>query len=210
MKKSIKQSLQGLIDNLRRKRKLSKLERTQIRFRERYPDYRIGSHSYGMPEVHQWEDDSTLTIGDYCSIAKSVQIFLGGNHRTDWVSSYPFPAFFQTARHIPHYNLSKGNVTIGNDVWIGQNATILSGVNIGDGAVIAANAVVSRNVEAYAIVAGNPARQIKWRFDEATRSALLATAWWNWPEAEILSVVELICSEDIETFLAYARHRNQN
>ncbi|NMG77190.1 CatB-related O-acetyltransferase [Aromatoleum diolicum] len=193
----------------RRQRKhLPKFLRGQARFRERYPNYEIGIGTYGMPKVHDWHEGSTLRIGAYCSIAEGVNILLGGHHRLDWVSSYPFPKFLEEARHIADFGGTRGDVTIGNDVWLGTGCTILSGISIGDGAVVAAQAVVTRDVAPYAIVAGNPARIVRWRFDETTRAALLATAWWSWPEAEIRRVVSLLCSDDPGAFLAYAADRN--
>ena len=96
---------------------------------------------------------------------------------------------------------------IGSDVWICANSTILSGVNIGHGAVIANGAIVSRDVEPYAIVAGNPAARIRCSFDEHVRTQLLHSAWWEWPEGEIRQTVSLLCSDDLTGFLAYARSR---
>jgi tetrahydrodipicolinate N-succinyltransferase len=84
---------------------------------------------------------------------------------------------------------------------------ILSGVSIGHGAVVANSAIVTKDVAAYEIVGGNPAKHIRWRFDESTREALLASAWWDWPEEEVLSIVELLCSDDITKFLDYAKNR---
>lgn len=191
----------------RDRRRLPKFLRGQAKFRARYPGYEIGIGTYGMPKVHDWHEGSTLRIGAYCSIAEDVNILLGGHHRTDWVSSYPFPEFIEEARHIPDFGGTRGDVTIGNDVWLGIGCTILSGVHIGDGAVVAARAVVTRDVEPYAIVAGNPARIVRWRFDETTRAALLATAWWSWPETEIRRIVPLLCSDDPGAFLAYAAQR---
>lgn len=200
--------LQRIWDKLRGKRRLNKAERSRMRFEQRYPDFVLGKHSYGVPVVHDWHDDTTLRIGAYCSIAENVQIFLGGNHRSDWVSTYPFPAFFDEARHIPNYARSRGDVVIGNDVWLCTDCTILSGVTIGHGAVIGSGAVVRRDVEPYAIMVGNPAQVAGWRFDEAQRQALLETAWWEWPDDEIRSIVDKLCSEDIDAFLTYARQRN--
>ena len=134
----------------------------------------------------------------------SVKIFLGGNHRTDWVSTYPFSEFdniFENASSFKGHPATKGDIIIGNDVWIGFGVTILSGVTIGDGAVIAANSSVARNVNPYEIVAGNPARHIKKRFDEATIEALLQINWWNWDEKKIIQSLPLICSNNIEIFL---------
>ena len=160
-----------------------------------------------MPYVHDWDEGSTLSIGSFCSIADNVQIFLGGHHRADWVSTYPFPAYIPEASDIQGYGGTRGDVVIGSDVWICANSIILSGVNIGHGAVIANGAVVSRDVEPYAIVAGNPAVRIRWRFDESIRTELLNTAWWQWPEEEIRRTVCLLCSDDLAGFLAYARSR---
>ncbi|HHJ4328213.1 TPA: CatB-related O-acetyltransferase [Klebsiella pneumoniae] len=188
---------------------LPRFYRPQAKFSARYPNYRIGVGSYGMPIVHDWNEGSTLSIGSYCSMADNVQIFLGGHHRIDWVSSYPFPAYLEEAAHIEAFGGTRGDVTIGSDVWLCSNCTILSGVNVGHGAVIASGAVVSRDVPAYSVVAGNPARHIRWRFDEETRLELLKSAWWDWPEQEIRQVVNKLCSDDIATFLAYARLRGQ-
>jgi acetyltransferase-like isoleucine patch superfamily enzyme len=151
-----------------------------------------------------------LKIGAYCSIASNVQIFLGGQHRTDWVSNYPFPFFFEMdAQYKKKYESggSRGDVIIGSDVWLCANCIILSGVTIGHGAVIANGAVISRDVAPYAVMAGNPAKQIKWRFDEATRNALLECAWWDWSEDEINKVLNKLCSDDLTHFLNYAKER---
>lgn len=188
-------------------RKLPPFERGQARFRARYPDYAFGKGSYGLPEVFDWQEGSTLKIGAYCSIAEGVQIFLGGHHRADWVTTYPFPAMISEAAHIQEYNGTRGDVVVGNDVWLCSGCTILSGVTIGSGAVVAAGAVVTRDVEPYAIVGGNPARVINWRFPEQVRAGLLESRWWEWPDAEIRQVVGQLCSSDIEAFLAYARQR---
>lgn len=201
--------LQRIWDKLRGKRHLDKAQRSRIKFEQRYPEFTYGKHTYGVPIVHDWRDGTTLTVGAFCSIAENVQIFLGGNHRTDWVSTYPFPAFFDEARHIDGYARSRGDVVIGNDVWLCTDCTILSGVTIGHGAVIGSGAVVRRDVEPYAIMVGNPAQVAGWRFNEAQRQALLEAAWWDWPEEEIRAVVERLCSTDVEAFLAYARQRHQ-
>lgn len=187
---------------------IPRLLRPQAQFRERYPDYQIGVGSYGLPIVHDWNEGSTLRIGRYCSIANNVQIFLGGHHRTDWVTTYPFPAYLPEASHIDAYGGTRGDVKIGSDVWLCANCVILSGVTVGHGAVVANGAVVSRDVEPYSIVAGNPAEVVRWRFNEDIRNALLETAWWDWPEKEIRAVVSLLCSEDLTAFLSYARSRD--
>lgn len=205
--KKLEQNLRRAWKRWRGKEDIPRFYRPQARFRQRYPNYQIGIGTYGMPVVHDWAEGSTLRIGSYCSIADNVQIFLGGQHRTDWVSSYPFPAYLPEARHIPQFGGTRGDVVIGSDVWLCANCTILSGVTVGHGAVVAAGAIVTRDVPAYSVVAGNPAKHIRWRFDEATRQALLEAAWWDWPEAEIRRIVDKLCSDDSQAFIEYARSR---
>jgi acetyltransferase-like isoleucine patch superfamily enzyme len=166
--------------------------------------YRIGKHTYGKPKVHDWEDGTKLIIGDYSSIAEEVTILLGGNHRMDWVTTYPFPAFpekWPNAAKIKGHPSSKGDVIIGNDVWIGFGCTILSGVKIGDGAVVAARSVVTKDVPPYAIVGGVPAKVIKYRFNEDIIEKLLKLKWWNWKEDKIKKNMKLLCSDKIEELL---------
>lgn len=189
------------------KRRTPKFYRGQEKFRERYPDFTVGIGTYGMPTVHDWHEGSALRIGAYTSIADDVHIFLGGHHRTDWISVYPFPAFIEEAKAIQGFGGSRGDVTIGNDVWLASGCTILSGVKVGDGAVVAARAVVTRDVAPYAVVAGNPARVVNWRFDAQSRQAILASQWWTWSEAEIRQIVPLLCSDRIDEFIAYVATR---
>ncbi len=158
----------------------------------------IGEFSYGRPKVRFPEAGAVLTIGRYCSIADRVEILLGGNHRIDWVTTYPFSAqraLWKKAPKTRDYHSSRGDVTIGNDVWIGSGAMILSGVTISDGAVIAARAVVTKDVPPYAIVAGNPALLVRYRFDEATIAALLETAWWELPAELVAGLIPLLQSD---------------
>lgn len=203
--------MRGLLERLRRvlsrPPKPSKLHKGQHKFRERYPGYSIGAGTYGLPIVHDWHEGTNLTIGAYTSIADEVHIFLGGHHRTDWVSCYPFPAFVEEAKDIEGFGGTRGDVVIGNDVWLASGCTILSGVHVGDGAVVAARAVVSRDVAPYQIVAGNPAKPIGWRFEAETRAALQACAWWTWPEAEVREIAKLLCSDRVDEFLRYASSR---
>ncbi|MGN6258492.1 MAG: CatB-related O-acetyltransferase [Solirubrobacterales bacterium] len=167
---------------------------------------KVGRHTYGHEQiaVRTWGESAELSIGSFCSIADRVMIFLGGNHRTDWVTTYPFPAFAEQwpgASGIEGEHSTKGDVVIGNDVWIGSNATILSGVTIGDGAVIGANSCVAADVAPYAVVAGNPARQIRLRFDPETIEKLLAIRWWEWSDELIEANVRRLCSGDVDGFL---------
>lgn len=168
----------------------------------------FGDYSYvdGQLDI-QFADDAKLTIGKFCSIAQGCKIILGGNHRNDWISTYPFPAegLFPNSPNIPDYRVSKGDVTIGNDVWIGAGVTILSGVTIGDGAIIGAGSVVVKNVPPYALAAGNPARVRKYRFDNETITRLLDLEWWNWPEPIIREAIPLLMSDDIEELFEFAK-----
>jgi len=190
----------------RRKRAKSgkRLKRIEQCITERYPHFTVGANSYGCPRILEWGEGTILRVGSYCSIGEDVKIFLGGEHRTDWVSYYPFNEFWEEALEVEGQPYSKGDVTIGSDVWVGFGATILSGVTIGHGAIIGAHAVVARDVEPYTIVVGNPARPVRKRFDDATIERLLATAWWSWPEEKLRQHVKLLLSSDIERFLSMA------
>jgi len=166
--------------------------------------YDIGEFTYGTPKVLSYGEGSRLRIGRFCSIAVEVQIFLGGEHRSDWVTTYPFPPLscdWPQAEGLVGTPRSKGDVVIGSDVWIGHGATILSGVTIGNGAVVGAMAVVTRDVPDYAIVAGNPARVVRTRFDDATIARLLEVRWWDWPLERICAAIPALCSDRVEEFL---------
>ena len=165
-----------------------------------------GQYSYGIPaRVLNYGENTRYSVGNFCSIADNLTFFLGGNHRVDWISTYPFTAFnqsFPEASNIIGHPATKGNVVIENDVWIGADVTILSGVTIGNGAVVGACSVVTHSVEPYAIVAGNPVRFIRYRFDAKTRDQLLKIQWWNWPIEKIRKNVHLLCSQKIDEFLS--------
>lgn len=128
---------------------------------------------------------SRLRIGKYCSVAP-CEVFLGGNHHAEWVSQYPLASKLGLPGAIDDA-WNRGDVVLGNDVWVGHDAMILSGVTVGDGAVIAARAVVTKDVRPYAVVAGNPAREVKRRFDDETVARVHALAWWDWPVEEIVA-----------------------
>jgi acetyltransferase-like isoleucine patch superfamily enzyme len=169
----------------------------------------IGRRTYGLPRIVSIGIENTpVRIGAFCSIAEDVEIFLGGNHRPDWVSTFPFRAIFGiSGAWQDGLPATKGAVTIGNDVWIGRGATIMSGVTIGDGSVIGARSVVSQDVRPYAIVTGNPAREVRRRFSDEHVERLLASRWWDRPDDWLVTVVDLLCSEMVEEFLAAAESR---
>lgn len=168
------------------------------------PRATFGDFTYGAPTIFDWGEGKHLYVGKYCSIASYVKIMLGGGHRTDWISTYPFNVLsenFPNAIGVEGHPVSKGDIVIGNDVWIGQGATILSGVTIGDGAVIGAYSVVAKDVEPYAIVVGNPARTLRKRFSEDHIKSLLALKWWDWPPATINKHVRVLMSGDLDKLI---------
>ncbi len=165
-----------------------------------------GKGSYGKIHAISWGEGATVTVGKYCSISSGVVALTGGEHRVDWVTTYPFNVLWpKVAGHIQGHPKTKGDVIIGNDVWIGMDAFILSGVKIGDGAVIGAKSVVAKDVPPYAIVGGNPAKIIRYRFDPETIEKLIAIAWWDWPDEKIRLNMELLLSNNLEEFI----RRNQ-
>jgi len=147
-----------------------------------------------------------FSCGNFCSIADNLTVYLGGNHRTDYITTYPFGHIFKDIfSHTGNGHPStKGNVKVGNDVWIGNNVTIMSGVTIGDGAVIACNSHVVSNIEPYSIVGGNPAKLIRYRFSTEQIKSLLAIKWWDWDIEKIKGYITLLCSDNIDVFIEKA------
>ncbi|MBF0460622.1 MAG: hypothetical protein HQL87_04420 [Magnetococcales bacterium] len=143
-----------------------------------------------------------LIVGSFCSIAAGVKVFLGWNHRTDWVTSYYFLHYLRKYHSDTPMSAEEacayGDVVIGNDVWLGEACTIMAGVTIGDGAVIAANAHVVKDVGPYEIVGGNPAQLIKRRFSEEQIGALLECKWWDLPDKQIIQIMPYLCSNDVD------------
>jgi virginiamycin A acetyltransferase len=127
-----------------------------------------------------------LIIGKFCQIATGVRFIMNGaNHAMDGISTYPFKVFGKSWGAAAMNVVSKDNTIIGNDVWIGNNVTIMQGVTVGDGAIIGTNSLVTKNIEPYAIVGGNPAQLIRKRFDDKAIEFLVQLAWWNWPVEKI-------------------------
>ena len=144
-----------------------------------------------------------LKIGKFCSIACGAKfLFTSGNHSMQSLSTYTFPIFHEEwgldAKDIRSAWDNKGDIVIGNDVWIGYEAVILSGVTVGDGAIVGARAVVTKDVPPYTIVAGVPAHPIRKRFDEEVIAKLQALRWWDWDEKKIKRCIPAIQSGDID------------
>ena len=143
-----------------------------------------------------------LVIGKYCSIACGARFLMNSaNHALGSLSNYVFPIFYEEWDHGMQVTEAwdrRGDIVIGNDVWIGYEAVILSGVTIGDGAIVAARSVVTRDVEPYTIVGGVPARHIRRRFDEETIDALLELRWWDWPPEKLTGSLRAIQAGDLE------------
>jgi virginiamycin A acetyltransferase len=144
-----------------------------------------------------------LIIGKFCALAKGIKFIMNGaNYKLDGFSTYPFQIFgngWEKVMPQPEELPYKGNTVIGNDVWIGYETVIMPGVQVGDGAIIAAKPVVVGNVAPYTIVGGNPAKFIRQRFDDEIIKALLEVAWWNWDIEKITRNLEKIVAADIET-----------
>ena len=171
--------------------------------------FNIGDKSYGEPTILFPGSGSTLQVGKFVSIADDVVIMLGGEHRIDWVTTYPLNRYFPEWSNIKGHPATKGDVVVGNDVWIGREALIMSGVTIGDGAVVGSRAVVTKNVMPYSIVAGNPAKHIRFRFDEEAISELVTMAWWNWPDDIIAEAVPYLLSNNIKALIDFNYTRRE-
>lgn len=167
------------------------------------PNVSAGAFTYGIPIIRIYRPEEQIIIGKFCSIADNVTIFGGGEHRTDWGTTFPFNNIFPDFPNIKAHPASKGKVVIGNDVWLASGCKIMSGVTIGDGAVVAANALVAKDVPPYAIVGGNPAKVIKYRFDDDLIKRFLEIKWWDWEYQDIYYAVPLLQSNCYEELFEY-------
>jgi acetyltransferase-like isoleucine patch superfamily enzyme len=168
-----------------------------------------GAYSIGIPTVKAYAfDPARLTIGRYSSLSETSVVMIGGEHAIDRVTTFPhriqwgLPGAGEDG--IP---LRRGDTVIGSDVWLCQRSFVRGGISIGHGAVVGAGAIVTRSVPPFAIVAGNPAKVVRYRFAEEQIAALLEIAWWDWPKAEVLAAVPYLQDTDIDKFIAYARER---
>ena len=159
----------------------------------------VGRFTYGLENlsIREWGEGAALEIGGFCSIAPAT-ILLGGNHRTDWVTTFPFGHIYQDELGFEGpigHPTTKGDVVIGNDVWIGIGVNILSGIVVGDGAVLSAYSNVVKDVGPYEIVGGNPAKVLKRRFDDEVIELLLELRWWSLPVEKIRKLGSELCKE---------------
>ena len=172
------------------------------------PNIEIGDYTYYFDEgggedfesrvTHHYEFlGDKLIIGKFCAIGQGVEFVMNGaNHRMDGITTYPFNIFghgWEKAAPIREELPFKGDTVVGNDVWIGQNVTVMPGVHIGDGAIIGANSLVARDIPPYAVAAGNPCRVIRMRFDPARVRELLELRWWDWEPKRIFENLESLC-----------------
>jgi virginiamycin A acetyltransferase len=166
-----------------------------------YYDDPAGAEQFEKNVLYHFEfTGDRLVIGRYCSIAAETRFIMnGGNHPTDWFTTFPFPVFGEGwEAAMPDAWPNRGDTVVGHDVWIGYGATIMPGVSIGNGAIVATRAVVTKDVPAFAIVGGNPAELIRFRFDAETRGALEDVAWWDWDADKVTRNVRAICAGDLE------------
>jgi acetyltransferase-like isoleucine patch superfamily enzyme len=166
----------------------------------------VGEHTYGGPTIYSHGPEK-LIIGKYTSIGGGVVIVLVG-HLPEYVSTYPFALHRKFWPSVPIGVVDqkgKGDIVIGNDVWIGHGATIMPGVKIGDGAIVGGQSVVTKDIPPYAIAVGNPARLVRYRFDDEVIKELLEIKWWLWSDEKVDKFLPLILSDDIKAFIAVAK-----
>lgn len=160
----------------------------------------IGEYTFGAPKLLSWRTDDKLVVGKFCMISCNVIVLMGGEHDTDRVTAFPLKKRLTGVQGDNIDSDNKGPVIIGNDVWVGAGAIILSGVKIGSGAIIGAGAVVVKDVPPYAIAAGNPARVVKYRFSQDQIEKLLKIRWWDWEENKIKENIDYFY-QDTDSFI---------
>ena len=165
----------------------------------------VGDFTYATnPRIWTWGQRAQLYIGSFCSIGSNVQFLLGGEHHTEWMTTYPFNVLLKDV--YPSGEIcakTKGDITIGNDVWIGNDAKILSGVTVGTGAVVASSAVVTKDVEPYTVVGGVPAREIKRRFPQKEAYEIYCMRWWDWPDEKLAAAIPVLTYESVDALVEF-------
>jgi len=172
----------------------------------RYSYYSGYYHGHGFDDCARYllpdADADRLIIGSFCSIGSGASFIMAGNqgHRNEWVSTFPFFFYPDAPDFAAAHNgyLPTGDTVIGNDVWIGSEAIVMPGIRVGHGAVIGTRALVTRDVEPYAIIGGNPAKPIRKRFDDARIAMLLEMQWWDWSDEQLCDAMPLLTGGDIE------------
>jgi acetyltransferase-like isoleucine patch superfamily enzyme len=177
----------------------------ELRHLQRIGRVVLGPETYGYPTVMVFDRGTEcLRAGSYCSL--NGTFILGGMHGVDRVTTYPHRINWKMEGAgqdgIP---IPTGDTVVGSDVWTCAGTTFLPGVKLGDGVIVGAGAVVTKDVPPYAIVAGNPARIVRYRFDEEQIAALLEIRWWDWPKDKVREAVPLLAAQDVDAFIAWAR-----
>lgn len=165
----------------------------------------VGRHTYGVKRssFHGPRRYCDVSVGAFCSIAPEVLFMPAADHDMTTIANYPMGPRLFDCMGACEYMTGKGPIVIGNDVWIGRRAIVLSGVTVGDGAIIGAGAVVSRDVPPFAVAAGNPARVVRYRFTDEEIEMLLDLAWWHWPEDRIREEADLFLGRSSAFLDAY-------
>lgn len=168
----------------------------------------VGQGTYFDRNINiiSWSDEYRIIVGKYCSIGRDCNFFLHANHRPDWITTSsqlwgPVTPDVADMHMRMGHPTCKGDIIVENDVWIGAKSTIMSGIKIGNGAIVGATATVTKDVPPFAIVVGNPAKIVKYRFTEKQREALLKIAWWDWTEDRIKTEAMDLWSERINDFI---------
>ena len=188
-----------------------------------HPNISVGRYSYysGYYHGHGFEDCARyllpdpdadkLIVGGFCSIGSGAAFIMAGNqgHRNEWISTFPFHFMAEVDAFAGAANgyLPAGDTVIGSDVWIGSEAIVMPGIAIGHGAVIGTRALVTRDVEPYAVVGGNPAKPIRKRFSDEHISLLLEMAWWDWDDTTLADAMPILTTGDIDALYAFWRER---
>ena len=159
----------------------------------------VGKGTYGTPI--RKGNMNNVVIGNYCSIAGNCILDCGWQHNIKLITTYPFNQLRSEFSHINSHPVCKGDIIIGNDVWIGEDCIINSNVKIGNGAVVGSRSIVTKDIEDYAIVAGSPAKFIRKRFSDEQIKKLLEIKWWDWEDRKINENVQMLMNENIDEFI---------